>query len=178
MRIFEEVFLEWILEIFIEVIFLRDFCIILSYNFLIMMLVVSLPPCDFESLEAALLALEESFLVNFPETFFEISPEKITVFREDFAVRENVTFADYMAEGKILKKFLLENNLANEENYKWFFSLESAENLWKNANMNENFPSKMYTPKELDLFIAKVDKNDPKLVAVMKKLENLQKNNW
>lgn len=43
--------------------------------------------------------------------------------------------------------------------------------------MNENFPSKMYTPKELDLFIAKVDKNDPKLVAVMKKLENLQKNN-
>lgn len=61
---------------------------------------------------------------------------------------------------------MIENNLANEENYKQFFSLVEQDASSKNPQKSGD---------ELDSLIAKVDKNDPKLLDVLSQISRIKK---
>ena len=70
--------------------------------------------------------LEEIFL-EFPDLEYEIQETKILVWNENFLNNENISFADYLEAGKILKNFGIQNGLFAEESYKNFFKLEKLE---------------------------------------------------
>lgn len=112
--------------------------------------------------------LEEIFL-EFPDLEYEIQETKILVWNEKFLNNENISFGDYLKIGKKLKTFGLENQIFNDENYKNFFKIEKlelAEPLSRGQMLSVDF---------LDAMIAKVDKNDPKLLEVLAKIETIRK---
>lgn len=117
--------------------------------------------------EEKMLEMEEDLQKISPKTLVEILQKGIFLFREELSGTEKVTFADYMEEGKYMKNFLLQNALATEENYKTFFVLQEREI----ANDDKKSPNM----DDLDAMIAIVDKNDPKLLEVLAKLEKLKK---
>ncbi|MGP1583495.1 MAG: hypothetical protein ACTTH6_04715 [Candidatus Altimarinota bacterium] len=112
--------------------------------------------------------LEEIFL-EFPDLEYEIQEMKMLVWNEKFLNNENISFGDYLEIGKKLKTFGLENQIFNDENYKNFFKIEKlelAEPLSRGQMPSVDF---------LDAMIAKVDKNDPKLLEVLAKIETIRK---
>lgn len=112
--------------------------------------------------------LEEIFL-EFPDLEYEIQETKMLVWNEKFLNNENISFGDYLEIGKKLKTFGLENQIFNDENYKNFFKIEKlelAEPLSRGQMPSVDF---------LDAMIAKVDKNDPKLLEVLAKIETIRK---
>jgi hypothetical protein len=113
-------------------------------------------------------ALEEVFL-ELPDLQYEIQATKILVWNENFINRENISFVDYQEIGKKLKNFGLENQIFNDENYKNFFKMEKLKT-------GEHLPAgQMPSTEALDAMIAKVDKNDPKLLEVLAKIETIRK---
>lgn len=112
--------------------------------------------------------LEEIFL-EFPDLEYEMQETKILVWNENFLNNENISFGDYLAIGKKLKTFGLENQIFNDENYKNFFKMEKLE-------PEEHLPTgQMPSVDFLDAMIAKVEKNDPKLLEVLAKIEKIRK---
>ena len=112
--------------------------------------------------------LEEIFL-EFPDLEYEIQETKILVWNEKFLNNENISFGDYLEIGKKLKTFGLENQIFNDENYKNFFRMEKLE-------PEEHLPTEQIPSTEtLDAMIAKVEKNDPKLLEVLAKIEKSRK---
>lgn len=112
--------------------------------------------------------LAEIFL-DFPDLEYETRENKILVWNENFINRENISFVDYQEIGKKLKNFGLENQIFNDENYKNFFKMEKLE-------PEEHLPTEqMPSTETLDAMIAKVDKNDPKLLEVLAKIETIRK---
>lgn len=133
---------------------------------MITVLFVKLPKHIQDSLDDTILFhMEESLQESFPHTVYDMTDEGIFVFRETLHQKNPVTFADYMQEGIFFKNFLLQNHIATEENYKEFFALRT-----QNSPETKKAPS----PSDLDAFIAPVDRNDPKLQAVLKRLEGLR----
>lgn len=113
-------------------------------------------------------ALEEVFL-ELPDLQYEIQATKILVWNENFLNNENISFADYLEAGKILKNFGIQNELFTEEDYKNFFKIEKLER-------EEFFPREQVPSVDaLDAMIATVDKNDPKLLEVLEKIEKIRK---
>lgn len=112
--------------------------------------------------------LEEIFL-EFPDLEYEIQETKILVWNEKFLNNENISFGDYLEIGKKLKTFGLENQIFNDENYKNFFKMEKLEP--EEHLSTEQMPSVDF----LDEMIAKVEKNDPKLLEVLAKIETIRK---
>ena len=112
--------------------------------------------------------LEEIFL-EFPDLEYEIQETKILVWNEKFLNNENISFGDYLEIGKKLKTFGLENQIFNDENYKNFFKMEKLE-LAEPLSRGQ-----MPSTETLDAMIAKVDKNDPKLLEVLAKIETIRK---
>lgn len=112
--------------------------------------------------------LEEIFL-EFPDLEYEIQETKILVWNEKFLNNENISFADYLEAGKILKNFGIQNGLFAEESYKNFFKIEKLE-LAEPLSRGQ-----MPSTETLDAMIAKVDKNDPKLLEVLAKIETIRK---
>lgn len=112
--------------------------------------------------------LEEIFL-ELSDLQYEIQETKILVWNENFLNNENISFADYLEAGKILKNFSIHNGLFTEESYKNFFKMEKLE-------PEEHLPTEqMPSTETLDAMIAKVDKNDPKLLEVLAKIETIRK---
>ena len=113
-------------------------------------------------------SLAEIFL-DFPDLEYETRENKILVWNENFINRENISFVDYQEIGKKLKNFGLENQIFNDENYKNFFKMEKLKT-------GEHLPAgQMPSTETLDAMIAKVDKNDPKLLEVLAKIETIRK---
>ena len=120
-----------------------------------------------EEFEEKLLILENE-INNLKENFsLEINDNQIIIFNEKFLNNEKISFWDFIEVGKILKNFLIENNLANLENYKTFFKIETK-------NLEEK---KEISIDKLDSLIAKVDKNDPKLLEVLAKIDKIKNKN-
>ena len=113
-------------------------------------------------------SLAEIFL-DFPDLEYETRENKILVWNENFINRENISFVDYQEIGKKLKNFGLENQIFNDENYKNFFKMEKLE-LAEPLSRGQ-----MPSTETLDAMIAKVDKNDPKLLEVLAKIETIRK---
>lgn len=95
---------------------------------------------------------------------YQIEENFIIIFNQNYKNNEKINFTDYIEVGKILKNFLIENNLANNENYKNFFKIEKKIIEEKTEISIE----------KLDSMIFKVDKNDPKLLEVLGKLEKIK----
>ncbi|MDO4874424.1 MAG: hypothetical protein Q4A35_04470 [Candidatus Gracilibacteria bacterium] len=112
--------------------------------------------------------LEEIFL-EFPDLEYEIQETRILVWNEKFLNNENISFGDYLEIGKKLKTFGLKNQIFNDENYKNFFKIEKLE-LAEPLSRGQ-----MPSTETLDAMIAKVDKNDPKLLEVLAKIEKIRK---
>ena len=112
--------------------------------------------------------LEEIFL-ELSDLQYEIQATKILVWNENFLNNENISFADYLEAGKILKNFGIHNSLFTEESYKNFFKIEKLE-LAEPLSRGQ-----MPSTETLDAMIAKVDKNDPKLLEVLAKIEKIRK---
>ena len=112
--------------------------------------------------------LEEVFL-ELPDLQYEIQATKILVWNENFLNNENISFADYLEAGKILKNFGIQNGLLAEENYKNFFKMEKLE-LAEPLSRGQ-----MPSTETLDAMIVKVDKNDSKLLEVLAKIETIRK---
>jgi hypothetical protein len=112
--------------------------------------------------------LEEIFL-EFPDLEYEIQETKILVWNEKSLNNENISFGDYLEIGKKLKTFGLEKQIFNDENYKNFFKIEKLE--LEEHLLTEQMPS----TETLDAMIAKVEKNDPKLLEVLAKIEKIRK---
>ena len=112
--------------------------------------------------------LEEIFL-EFPDLEYEIQETKILVWNEKFLNNENISFGDYLEIGKKLKTFGLENQIFNDENYKNFFKMEKLE-LAEPLSRGQ-----MPSTETLDAMIAKIDKNDPKLLEVLARIETIRK---
>ncbi len=112
--------------------------------------------------------LEEAFL-ELPDLQYEIQATKILVWNENFLNNENISFADYLEAGKILKNFGIQNELFTEEDYKNFFKMEKLER-------EEPLPrGQVPSADALDAMIATVDKNDPKLLDALAQLDKLRK---
>lgn len=122
-------------------------------------------PQNQDDISEKFLQLEEEFFIFSKNLEYDFSDQKITLYNLDFKDNENISFYDYLEEGRVLKKFLLENNFASEDNYKSFFKLIKIENKSTEHNPIE----------QLDSLIIKVDKNDSKLVEVLQKIEQLKK---
>lgn len=116
------------------------------------------------SYEEKILNLEEQILALNWGFEYQIEENFIIIFNQNYKNNEKTNFTDYIEVGKILKNFLIENNLANNENYKNFFKIEKKIIEEKTEISIE----------KLDSMIAKVDKNDPKLLEVLGKLEKIK----
>lgn len=114
--------------------------------------------------EEKILNLEEQILALNWGFEYQIEENLIIIFNQNYKNNEKTNFTDYIEVGKILKNFLIENNLANNENYKNFFKIEKKIIEEKTEISIE----------KLDSMIAKVDKNDPKLLEVLGKLEKIK----
>lgn len=115
-----------------------------------------------ENIQEKIIFLEEELAKN-ENLEFDISEKEILIYNKKFFDDEKISFKDYIQEWSLLKNFLLENNLATNYNYKQFFKI-------KKLNFSKNWES-----LDLDKYIAKVDKNDEKLLEVEKFLKNLKK---
>lgn len=115
-----------------------------------------------ENMQEKIIFLEEELAKN-ENLEFDISEKEILIYNKKFFDDENISFKDYIQEWSLLKNFLLENNLATNDNYKQFFKI-------KKLNFSKNWES-----LDLDKYIAKVDENDEKLLEVEKFLKNLKK---
>ncbi len=113
-------------------------------------------------------SLAEIFL-DFPDVEYEIQETKILIWNQKFLNNENISFGDYLEIGKRLKTFGLENQIFHDENYKNFFKIEKLE--LEEHLLTEQMPS----TETLDAMIAKVEKNDPKLLEVLAKIETIRK---
>ena len=113
-------------------------------------------------------SLAEIFL-DLPDVEYEIQETKILIWNQKFLNNENISFGDYLEIGKRLKTFGLENQIFNDENYKNFFKMEKLE-LAEPLSRGQ-----MPSTETLDAMIAKVDKNDPKLLEVLAKIETIRK---
>lgn len=116
------------------------------------------------SYEEKILNLEEQILALNWGFEYQIEENFIIIFNQNYKNNEKINFTDYIEVGKILKNFLIENNLANNENYKNFFKIEKKIIEEKTEISIE----------KLDSMIFKVDKNDPKLLEVLGKLEKIK----
>lgn len=114
--------------------------------------------------EEKILNLEEQILALNWGFEYQIEENFIIIFNQNYKNNEKINFTDYIEVGKILKNFLIENNLANNENYKNFFKIEKKIIEEKTEISIE----------KLDSMIFKVDKNDPKLLEVLGKLEKIK----
>lgn len=124
-------------------------------------------PIDLEWFSDAILELEESLLALWKKIEYSFEENSFILYNLDFQDKEDISFREYMDEWKVLKNFLLKNNLATEENYKSFFKMIKIE------QKTEEIP----TADKLDALIAKVDKNDPKLLDVLNKIEKIKNKN-
>lgn len=124
-------------------------------------------PIDLEWFSDAILDLEESLLALWKKIEYSFEENSFILYNLDFQNKEDISFREYMDEWKVLKNFLLKNNLATEENYKSFFKMIKME------QKTEEIP----TTDKLDALIAKVDKNDPKLLDVLNKIEKIKNKN-
>lgn len=115
-----------------------------------------------ENMQEKIIFLEEELAKN-ENLEFDISEKEILIYNKKFFDDEKISFKDYIQEWSLLKNFLLENNLATNDNYKQFFKI-------KKLNFSKNWES-----LDLDKYIAKVDENDEKLLEVEKFLKNLKK---
>ena len=112
--------------------------------------------------------LEEIFL-ELSDLQYEIQETKILVWNEKSLNNENISFGDYLEIGKKLKTFGLEKHIFNDDNYKNFLKIEKLE--LEEHLLTEQMPS----TETLDAMIAKVEKNDPKLLEVLAKIETIRK---
>lgn len=115
---------------------------------------------------SALSILEEELLGLWKNYIYDFSSNEFFIYNEDFINNDAITFADYNDEGKILKNFLIETGIATIDTYKNFFSLKKQE------QKSEEIQPK--SGDELDSLIAKVDKNDPKLLDVLMQIQKLK----
>lgn len=130
-------------------------------------------------LEDIFVKLEETISDSFPDIAYDFSLKQCILYRNEYINNENISFSDYLEEGKMLKNFLIENNLATENNYKKFFSLEKRElDIYDSeigqTNEQESQEERILLPSELDVLIAPVDKNDPKLLEVLERIKKLK----
>lgn len=130
-------------------------------------------------LEDIFVKLEETISDSFPDIAYDFSLKQCILYRNEYINNENISFSDYLEEGKMLKNFLIENNLATENNYKKFFSLEKRElDIYDSeigqTNEQESQEERILLPSELDALIAPVDKNDPKLLEVLERIKKLK----
>ncbi|ATU05794.1 hypothetical protein BKN14_05175 [Candidatus Gracilibacteria bacterium HOT-871] len=115
-----------------------------------------------DEIQEKIILLEEKLQKN-PDLEFDISEKEIIVFNKNFFNNETISFKDYIEVGTILKDFLIENNIANLQNYKTFFKIKKLEIPENSSEI------------DLDKFIAKVDANDKKLLEVDEFLKKLGK---
>ncbi|MBB1565024.1 hypothetical protein D8B46_05145 [Candidatus Gracilibacteria bacterium] len=115
-----------------------------------------------DEIQENIIILEEKLQKN-PDLEFDISEKEIIVFNKNFFNNETISFKDYIEVGAILKDFLIENNIANLQNYKTFFKIKKLEIPENSSEI------------DLDKFIAKVDANDKKLLEVDEFLKKLGK---
>lgn len=130
--------------------------------------------------EDIFIKLEELISEFLPELEYDFLEDSIILYRNNYINNDSISFVNYFEEGKILKNFLIENDIANENNYKQFFSLQKREldiyhSKIEQANEQEWQQERVLLPSELDALIVKVDKNDPKLVDVLNKIKNIKK---
>lgn len=130
--------------------------------------------------EGIFIKLEELISEFLPELEYDFLEDSIILYRNNYINNDNVSFVNYLEEGKILKNFLIENDIANENNYKQFFSLQKREldiyhSEIEQINEQEWQQERVLLPSELDALIVKVDKNDPKLLDVLNKIKNIKK---
>ena len=115
-----------------------------------------------DEIQENIIILEEKLQKN-PDLEFDISEKEIIVFNKNFFNNETISFKDYIEVWTILKDFLIENNIANLQNYKTFFKIKKLEIPENSSEI------------DLDKFIAKVDANDKKLLEVDEFLKKLGK---
>ena len=115
-----------------------------------------------DEIQEKIILLEEKLQKN-PDLEFDISEKEIIVFNKNFFNNETISFKDYIEVWTILKDFLIENNIANLQNYKTFFKIKKLEIPENSSEI------------DLDTFIAKVDANDKKLLEVDEFLKKLGK---
>ena len=115
-----------------------------------------------DEIQEKIILLEEKLQKN-PDLEFDISEKEIIVFNKNFFNNETISFKDYIEVWTILKDFLIENNIANLQNYKTFFKIKKLEIPENSSEI------------DLDKFIAKVDANDKKLLEVDEFLKKLGK---
>lgn len=130
--------------------------------------------------EDIFIKLEELISESLPDLEYDFLEDSIILYRNNYINNDSISFIDYLEEGKILKNFLIENDIANENNYKQFFSLQKREldiynSEIEQANEQEWQQERVLLPSELDALIVKVDKNDPKLLDVLNKIKNIKK---
>ena len=115
-----------------------------------------------DEIQENIIILEEKLQKN-PDLEFDISEKEIIVFNKNFFNNETISFKVYIEVWAILKDFLIENNIANLQNYKTFFKIKKLEIPENSSEI------------DLDKFIAKVDANDKKLLEVDEFLKKLGK---
>ncbi len=117
--------------------------------------------------EEKIFAIEEALQNLNKNILLEITSDGFFVYREDLKNKENVVFLDFIEEGKFFKKILIENTIASEEDYKQFFALKQLNIVQEEQKIPNN--------DDIDRMIAKVDRNDPKLLEVLSKIEKIKK---
>ena len=115
-----------------------------------------------DEIQEKIILLEEKLQKN-TDLEFDISEKEIIVFNKNFFNNETISFKDYIEVWTILKDFLIENNIANLQNYKTFFKIKKLEIPENSSEI------------DLDKFIAKVEANDKKLLEVDEFLKKLWK---
>ena len=91
----------------------------------------------FASLDDIFIILEEKIVEYFPHLEYDLTHNTLIIQNNNFIANDTISFADYIEEGKFLKAFLLEHHLANENNYKTFFSLQKRELDVCNSEMEQ-----------------------------------------
>jgi len=79
--------------------------------------------------------------------------------------KETNSLTDFIEEWKIIKTLGIEFKIFNDQNYKQFFSMTE---LPQKDNNQENI-------EDLDKFLTKVPKNDPKLVDILNQIKKKKK---
>lgn len=122
---------------------------------------------NFQTIDLDIAFLEEKISQISPNCEMEITENSICIANFQYIDRDDISFRDYQNEWKMVKDFCIESGIFDHENYKQFFTLKRQE-IFKNQE-------KYQTNKDLDAMIAKVDKNDLKLLDIMNQIKNIKK---
>jgi len=90
--------------------------------------------------------------------------ENIYIFIRN-TTKETNSLIDFIEEWKIIKKLWIKFKIFDNNNYKQFFSMVEISNNKNNENQIE----------DLDKFITKVPKNDPKIVDILNQIKKKKK---